>query len=563
MKINTTEIEEWIAHDPQEETRAELSSLLARAKDGDTAAKDSLADRFRGPLQFGTAGLRGKMGAGPFRMNRAVVRRAAAGLTAWLKEKIGSDALVVIGYDARYNSADFAKDTAAIVTAAGLRAKIMPRTLPTPLLAFAVRHLHADAGVMVTASHNPAQDNGYKVYVGNRAVDADGNGVQIIPPTDGEIAAKIAAAPHADEIPLAESGWEEIEETVIETYIRNTVEKLGRTGARDLKIVYTAMHGVGYETMMKIFAGAGFTDVTGVPEQIAPDPDFPTVAFPNPEEAGALDLAIALAEKENADIVIASDPDADRCSAAVPTAEGWRQLSGDEIGSVLGEIAARRNAGKGREATLASSVVSSRLLEQIARHHGLHYQATLTGFKWIARAPKIIYGYEEAIGFCVNPADVKDKDGISAGLALAVEAARLKAEGRSMTDALDDLYRRHGVYLSGPVTVRVEDLSIIPATMAKLRTCPPTVLAGSKVVRFEDLSKGSAKLPPTDAVKIVTEANDRVIIRPSGTEPKVKCYLEVIVPLKPEDEGGLRAAKTEAAKRLSLFKQDMHEALKL
>lgn len=563
MKINTTEIEEWIAHDPQEETRAELSSLLARAKDGDTAAKDSLADRFRGPLQFGTAGLRGKMGAGPFRMNRAVVRRAAAGLTAWLKEKIGSDALVVIGYDARYNSADFAKDTAAIVTAAGLRAKIMPRTLPTPLLAFAVRHLHADAGVMVTASHNPAQDNGYKVYVGNRAVDADGNGVQIIPPTDGEIAAKIAAAPHADEIPLAESGWEEIEETVIETYIRNTVEKLGQTGARDLKIVYTAMHGVGYETMMKIFAGAGFTDVTGVPEQIAPDPDFPTVAFPNPEEAGALDLAIALAEKENADIVIASDPDADRCSAAVPTAEGWKQLSGDEIGSVLGEIAARRNAGKGREATLASSVVSSRLLEQIARHHGLHYQATLTGFKWIARAPKIIYGYEEAIGFCVNPADVKDKDGISAGLALAVEAARLKAEGRSMTDALDDLYRRHGVYLSGPVTVRVEDLSIIPATMAKLRTCPPTVLAGSKVVRFEDLGKGSAKLPPTDAVKIVTEANDRVIIRPSGTEPKVKCYLEVIVPLKPEDEGGLRAAKTEAAKRLSLFKQDMHEALKL
>lgn len=212
---------------------------------------------------------------------------------------------------------------------------------------------------------------------------------------------------------------------------------------------------------------------------------------------------------------------------------------------------------------MASSVVSSRLLEQIARHHGLHYQATLTGFKWIARAPKIVYGYEEAIGFCVNPADVKDKDGISAGLALAVEAARLKAEGRSMTDALDDLYRRHGVYLSGPVTVRVEDLSIIPATMAKLRTCPPTVLAGSKVVRFEDLSKGSAKLPPTDAVKIVTEANDRVIVRPSGTEPKVKCYLEVIVPLKPEDEGGLRAAKTEAAKRLALFKQDMHEALKL
>ncbi|WP_353067014.1 phospho-sugar mutase [Arcanobacterium hippocoleae] len=503
------------------------------------------------------------MGAGSFRMNRAVVRRAAAGLTSWLQAKVGTDAVVVIGYDGRHHSFEFAEDTAAIVTAAGMTALLMPRMLPTPMLAFAVRQLNADAGVMVTASHNPPQDNGYKVYLGARAIDENGRGAQIVPPVDAEIAAQIAAAPAADEIELAASGWQSVPEAVIDEYVKTTTENIFPRNPGDLKIVYTAMHGVGLETMQRVFTAAGFTDVTGVPEQIDPDPDFPTVAFPNPEEAGALDLAQTLAKELNADIVIASDPDADRCSAAVPTAAGtWRQLSGDEIGAILGEEVARTAVSNGHtDGTLAASIVSSRLLAQIAKHHALRFQATLTGFKWISRAEQIIYGYEEAIGFCVNPAAVKDKDGISAALLLATIAARLKTEGKTLLDELDRLAVRHGLYLSAPVTVRVEDLSIIPATMAKIRQKPPAQLAGSEVAEIEDLSAGSATLPPTDAVKILTVNNDRVIIRPSGTEPKVKCYLEVIIPV--QSAADLPAAKEAGLNRLAQFKADMHEVLKL
>ncbi|MFC5370402.1 phospho-sugar mutase [Arcanobacterium bovis] len=561
MNYSSEQVREWINHDPEEETREELTAILAAAEAGDQAAAADLADRFQGTLQFGTAGLRGAMGGGPFRMNRAVVRRAAAGLTAWLRTRVGDDAVVVIGYDARYHSADFARDTAAIVTAAGARAILMPRNLPTPVLAFAVRYLGADAGVMVTASHNPPQDNGYKVYLGGRAIDASGNGVQIVPPVDAEIAAQIDAAPHADEIPLAESGWDTVPETVIDAYV-DSVSQMAGPGSRDVKIVYTAMHGVGTETMMKVFAKAGFTQVVGVPEQIEPDPAFPTVAFPNPEEPGALDLAIALAKAENADIVIASDPDADRCSAAIPTGDGeWRQLSGDEIGSLLGECVAIGAERDGVQGNLASSIVSSRLLEKIAHSHGLGYQATLTGFKWIARAPEIIFGYEEAIGFCVKPQAVKDKDGISAAVLLAWLAAHLRENGTDLQGDLDRIAIREGLYLSGPVTIRVEDLSIIPATMAKVREFPPTELVGSPVTSIVDLSRGTDSLPPTDAVMIHTQANDRVIIRPSGTEPKVKCYLEVIEPVA--DEAALPAAKERAAARLAQFKLDMAQVLKL
>lgn len=563
QNVDFNAVKEWLKHDPEQTDRAELKRVLEAAESGEEAALADLADRFQGNLQFGTAGLRGKMGAGPFRMNRAVVRRAAAGLTAWLQEKVGTDALVVIGYDGRHHSAEFAADTAAIVTAAGARAMLMPRTLPTPMLAFAVRHLDADAGVMVTASHNPPQDNGYKVYLGGRAIDENGRGAQIVPPVDAQIAEKIESALPADEIPLAVDGWESIPESVMEAYAAATVNLVDAGKPRKLKIVYTAMHGVGLETMSKVFAAAGFDDVTGVPEQIHPDANFPTVTFPNPEEAGALDLATKLAKEIAADIVIASDPDADRCSAAVPTADGtWRQLSGDEIGAILGDAMAARAAASGNtDATLASSIVSSRLLAQIANYHGLNYQATLTGFKWISRAEGIVYGYEEAIGFCVNPQAVKDKDGISAALLLTAIAARLKAEGKTLLDELDRLALRHGLYLSAPVTVRVEDLSIIPATMAKIRKNPPTSLAGSPVASIEDLSKGSDTLPPTDAVKILTEADDRVIIRPSGTEPKVKCYLEVIVPVTAET--ALADAKETGMQRLTQFKADMAEALKL
>lgn len=549
----------WIAADPSEADRAELEDLLTKVASGEGDALIDLEDRFAGTLEFGTAGLRGEMAAGPNRMNVAVVRRAAAGLVAWLTDKVASDPVVVVGFDARYHSNEFARDTAAIVQAAGGRALVMPSALPTPLLAYAVRALGADAGVMVTASHNPPKDNGYKVYLGGRSVEDVGNGVQIISPVDAEIAAKIAEAPAANEVPMAE-GWEVLDESIVDEYIADTLA-VTPAGPRDLKIVYTAMHGVGNSLVEPLLRLAGFTDVVPVDSQISPDPDFPTVAFPNPEEDGALDEAIATAERVGADIIIASDPDADRCSAAIVTDEGWRQLSGDEIGSILGEQVASETAAEGRSGTLASSIVSSQLLEQIATHHGLNYSSTLTGFKWIARAPKIIFGYEEAIGFCVHPELVKDKDGVSAALTIATTAAAAKAQGYSLQDKLDELALRHGVYHTAPVTVRVDDLSIMPATMAKVRATPPTELIGIPVAQVDDLAQGSADLPPTDALRIVTAEGDRVIVRPSGTEPKVKCYLEVIVPVASAEQ--LPQAKVAAAQRMERFKADVSKMLTL
>ena len=558
MSYNLTEVQDWIANDPSEADRGELTALLERAENGDPDAAAELSDRFAGTLQFGTAGLRGAMAAGPNRMNRAVVRRAAAGLVRYLLEKVGDDALLVIGNDARYHSREFAEDTAAIAAAAGIRALIMPRELPTPLLAYAVQHLGADAGVMVTASHNPARDNGYKVYLGGRCADQFGQGVQLVSPADADIAALIAAAPAAGDIPLADT-YGTIGEDVIDSYVSETAALVPAMYSRDLKIVYTAMHGVGTPIMRRIFSEAGFENVIEVAEQCTPDPDFPTVPFPNPEELGALDLAKELAASVDADIVIASDPDADRCSAAVPDHGTWRQLSGDEIGSLLGEYLAGGAVLEPGTPTFASSIVSSRMLEQIATSHGLAYQATLTGFKWIARTPHIAYGYEEAIGFCVNPGAVRDKDGLSAGILLAVLASKLRDQGSDLLGELDRLYTKHGVYLSGPVTVRVDDLSIIPATMAKVRTTPPTTLAGSPVARVWDLSEGSDALPATDGIAWFTDAHDRVIIRPSGTEPKVKCYLEVYLPAGSD----LQATKAEAAARLEQFKEDVSAALVL
>ncbi|MEW6894023.1 phospho-sugar mutase [Trueperella pyogenes] len=553
------DVRAWMSADPSEENRNELAALLAAAEAGDSAASAELEDRFAGTLQFGTAGLRGVMEAGPNRMNSAVVRRAAAGLVAWLKEKVAPDFVVVIGYDARYHSEEFARDTAAIVTAAGGTAHLMPGKLPTPLLAYAVRKYGADAGVMVTASHNPPKDNGYKVYLGGRAAAADGNGVQIVPPVDKEIAAKIAAAPAANEVPMAD-GWNMIPASIVDDYVADTLARVA-DGPRDLKIVYTAMHGVGKSLVHPLLAAVGFADVVDVASQVEPDPAFPTVAFPNPEEAGALDEAIAVAQAVDADIIIASDPDADRCSAAIPTPNGWRQLSGDEIGAILGEQVGAAAKASGTAGTLASSIVSSQLLEQIARVHGLGYRSTLTGFKWIARAPEILFGYEEAIGFCCYPDLVKDKDGVSAALVLAITAAKMKAEGKSLQDVLDALAIRHGVYLTAPVTVRVDDLSIIPATMAKVRKEPPTELIGVPVASIEDLSEGSPDLPPTDALRILTAEGDRVIVRPSGTEPKVKCYLEVIVPVA--DAEDLSRARTAAAERMERFKADVSQMLTL
>ncbi|MGM0384872.1 MAG: phospho-sugar mutase [Actinomycetota bacterium] len=545
-------VEAWIADDPDPDTRKELEVLLAASDDPDADAE--LADRFAGFLQFGTAGLRGTLGAGPNRMNRAVVIRAAAGLAAFLRQEVGEDFSVVIGCDARYGSEQFARDTAAVVTGAGGRALLLPPRLPTPLVAFAVRHLKADAGVMVTASHNPPQDNGYKVYLGGRAVTGAGEGTQIVPPYDAQIAAQIAAVESVAAVPLAGSGWEQLGEGIRESYLDRVVSLVPSGMAGALTIVHTSMHGVGNATTMEAFHRAGFQDVHVVPEQADPDPDFPTIAFPNPEEPGALDLAFDLAKEVHADIILANDPDADRCSVAIPVDGSWRQLTGDEVGWLLGSQAATLAATAGAGGVLACSIVSSRMLEKIAAAHGLRHEYTLTGFKWISRVDGLVFGYEEALGYCVDPQYVRDKDGISASLRIALLASQLLSDGQTLADLLDRLAMQHGAHATNPLTIRVEDLSRIARAMAALRAMPPAELAGSPVVETADLSEGWRGLPPTDALHFLTEAGDRVVARPSGTEPKLKCYLESIVPVV---DGDLAAARSAAAERVAAVRADM------
>lgn len=567
----------WIADDPDPVTAAELTALLERAAgegsgDADEAAAADLASRFEGPLAFGTAGLRGAIGAGEHRMNRAVVIRAAAGLAAFLAESLPEQTpRVVIGYDARRGSAQFALDTAAVVTAAGGEALVMPALWPTPVLAFAVRHLGADAGVMVTASHNPPADNGYKVYLGGRVVTGAGQGAQIVAPFDVLIAQKIAAVASVAQTPRAEAGWHVLGEEIHEAYLARVDAVAGRASADEagLRIVHTPMHGVAGGTTVAALAQAGFGDVHVVPEQAEPDPDFPTVAFPNPEEPGALDLAFALARDVEADLVLANDPDGDRCAAAIPdpyAAGGWRALTGDEVGSLLGEQAAALAAPGD---VLASSLVSSSLLPRIAAAHGLEHRATLTGFKWISRVARLAYGYEEALGYCVDPAGVRDKDGVSAAVRLALLAGRLRAQGRTITDALDDLALAHGVVATSPLSLRVTDLALIGEAMARLRTNAPATLAGAPVSRTVDLAtglhvptpEGGYHLPPTDGLWFETSDGVRAVVRPSGTEPKLKAYLEVVEPVDgPRD---LAAAKARAAQRVSALRSDMAAAIGL
>ncbi|NUK19476.1 phospho-sugar mutase [Streptomyces lunaelactis] len=523
----------WLDEDPDSETRDELGKLIA-ARD-----LDELAARFGGTLQFGTAGLRGELGAGPMRMNRAVVIRAAAGLAAYLKAKGQGDGLVVVGYDARYKSTDFARDTAAVMVAAGLRAAVLPRPLPTPVLAFAIRQLGAVAGVEVTASHNPPRDNGYKVYLGD--------GSQIVPPADAEIAAEIEAVRSLNDVPRAESGWDVLGDEVLDAYLARTDVVLTAGSPRTARVVYTAMHGVGKDVVTAAFARAGFPAPTLVQEQAEPDPAFPTVAFPNPEEPGAMDLAFETARRAEPDIIIANDPDADRCAVAVPNGKDgkdWRMLRGDEVGALL----AAHLVHKGARGTFAESIVSSSLLGRIADAAGLPYEETLTGFKWIARVDGLRYGYEEALGYCVDPEGVRDKDGITAALLVAELASELKEQGRTLTDLLDDLAVAHGLHATDQLSVRVDDLGIIADAMRALRERPPTVLAGLRVVTAEDLNRGTDKLPPTDGLRYYLdgEFKARVIVRPSGTEPKLKCYLEVVVPVADASElGTARARATE------------------
>jgi phosphomannomutase len=539
----------WRGDDPDSTTRDELDRLLAAAESGDAAAEGELADRFSGLLEFGTAGLRGALGAGPNRMNRSVVIRAAAGLTAYLKDEggAGERPCVVIGFDARYNSDVFARDTAAVVIAAGGRALLLPQPLPTPVLAFAIRHLGADAGVMVTASHNPPQDNGYKVYLGD--------GSQIVPPADADIARHISAVERVTDVARAPEGWETLGESLLSDYLDAVVTVVDPSSPRDLSIVHTSLHGVGHGTVHEAFLRAGFAAPIAVDEQAVPDPDFPTVAFPNPEEKGAIDLALARAREVRCDLVIANDPDADRCAAAIldPATGDWRMLRGDEVGALLGAHLVAR--GVDRRDVFANSIVSSRLLASIARAAGIRHEETLTGFKWISRVEGLRYGYEEALGYCVAPDLVRDKDGVSAALLLAELAAGLKAQGRTLSDLLDDLAAEHGVHATDSFAVRVDDLAQIDVLMGRLRAEAPSSVAGIDVRRLDDLSRGDGGLPPTDGLRFLLADDSRVIVRPSGTEPKVKVYLEVIEPVPTRDD--LSRSRAVAETRLASVRADL------
>ncbi|MBL0885020.1 phospho-sugar mutase [Myceligenerans indicum] len=602
-----SDAETWIADDVDDADRADLRDLLAKAADPHLreVALAELRDRFSGLLEFGTAGLRGAMAAGPHRMNRAVVITAAAGLGAYLASAVPGTPRVVVGYDARHRSADFARDTAAVLTAAGADVSLLPAPLPTPVLAFAVRRLDADAGVMVTASHNPAADNGYKVYLGGRAVTDSGQGAQIVPPYDARIAAeisRIAKGPGgASAVPRADSGWKVLGNDLHEEYLRRVASLRDPelhirdahapratpvsgartavaitqedTGPAPLRIVTTSLHGVGGRTLERVLADAGFTDVVPVEEQFDPDPDFPTVRFPNPEEKGALDLAMSIASDVRADIVIANDPDADRCAVAVYDADwgtyqgaetarshGWRMLTGDQVGALLGWDVARGTAS----GTLACSIVSSRLLGRIAERHGLRHATTLTGFKWIARTPDLVFGYEEALGYCVDPDAVRDKDGLSAALRVALLAERLKESGRTLLDALDDIARACGLYSTGQLAARFTDLARIPEAMGRLRAAPPDTLDGAPVTGVVDLSEGVDGLPPTDGIVLTADDGTRVIVRPSGTEPKVKCYLEVVSSVAGDATGeDLGRHRVAAQERLERLKKELASALGL
>ena len=534
--------QDWIDDDPDPTTRTELRRLLESAETDD-AARAELADRFAGRLEFGTAGLRGELAAGPNRMNRSVVIAAAAGLAAYLRGS-GAEGTVAVGYDARHGSERFAQDTAEVLRGAGLDATLLPRPLPTPVLAFAIRRLGCAAGVMVTASHNPPRDNGYKVYLGD--------GSQIVPPADQEISGHIDAVGPVAGIPR-KGGWARLGDDVVDEYVEAVAGLVPSDSPRELSTVYTPLHGVGDDVWRRVLERAGFAPSAVVPEQQAPDPDFPTVAFPNPEEPGAIDRAVALASSTGADLVVANDPDADRCAVAVPDGDGWRMLRGDELGVLLGDFLLRR----GVTGVYATSIVSSSLLARMAGEHAVPFTETLTGFKWIGRVPGLAFGYEEALGYCVAPELVRDKDGVSAGLRVVELAAELRAVGSSLIDRLDEIAARYGVYATDALSVRVSDRSRIADAMGRLRQQPPESLGGFAVEAVDDLREGGSGLPATEGLRYRLADGGRVVVRPSGTEPKLKCYLEVVVPVT---DGDVRAARATAAGRLASVRRDLAAA---
>ena len=516
------EVQAWIGDDPDPKTAGELQALL------DAEDETTLSKHFNGFLQFGTAGLRGPIGPGPSCMNRAVVGRTAAGIASYMKKR--GMTKVVIGRDARYGSEDYTFETAEIMSGAGMEVFILPRPLPTPVLAFATAHLGCDIGIMVTASHNPPQDNGYKVYVGPVADGINYASSQIINPTDGFIASDIDAVTSLKSLARGKN-WTVLGEDVISEYVLRTSALAPRPG--DLKIVYTAMHGVGTETIQRVFNHAGFATLILVDEQCTPDPDFPTVAFPNPEEPGAIDLALKKARDFGADLVIANDPDADRCAAAINDPQvGWRMLRGDELGIVFGEWIARSNPS----GSFANSIVSSSALRKISGHYGVDFQEVLTGFKWIAKIENLAFGYEEAIGYAVDSDNVNDKDGISAAIFLAQIATDLKRDGLTISDLLNQVWERHGFHGTEQISIRVTDMSAITRLLAGLRSNPPREIAGRAVESIDDLAAPTDGLPPTDGLRIWLAGGIRIIVRPSGTEAKMKCYIEVVTATSDESQ---------------------------
>ena len=518
METLFTTAQNWLNQDPDQETRAELEQLIAEAKAGKADAQAELANRFNGRLQFGTAGLRGRLQAGSMGMNRVLVAQAAGGLAEYLKG-YDKEPSIVIGYDGRKNSDVFARDTAEIMAGAGIKAYLLPRKLPTPVLAYAIQYFDTTAGVMVTASHNPPEDNGYKVYLGK----ANGGG-QIVSPADKEIAAlidKVAAGNIAD-LPRSQN-FTVLSDEIVDAYIAKTAS-LAKEPACDINYVYTAMHGVGYEVLSKTLAKAGLPQPHIVAEQVWPDGTFPTVNFPNPEEKGALDLAIEVAKKHNAEFIIANDPDADRLAVALPDAAGnWKPLHGNVIGCYLGWYLAKQYHAQGKKGVLACSLVSSPALAEIAKKYGFDSEETLTGFKYIGKVNGLLFGFEEALGYLVDPDKVRDKDGISAAIVFLDLVRSLKKEGKTLADYAADFTKEFGAYVSGQISIRVSDLSEIGKLMSALRNNPPAEVGGFKVATFLDHTKTDRQ---SDILVFVLENGSRLIARPSGTEPKIKFYLD-------------------------------------
>lgn len=538
------EARNWLAEDPDDTTRGVLRQQLDSATRGEDPAIELLAEEFSGPLAFGTAGLRAPLGPGPARMNRVVVSRAAAGIAEWLAGRGATGGPVLIGHDARHGSARFALDSAQILAAAGFDVRLVEQPVPTPVIAFGVRRLHACAGIVVTASHNPAPDNGYKVY--------DGSGSQIIAPSDEEISACIVRASARPPAELARSdSWQAAGPQLLDDYLERIASLLADKDPRDVRWVHTAMHGVGAAPMIRAAARIGLPGPLEVAEQREPDPDFPTLPFPNPEEPAAMDLAMALAARNDADVAVATDPDADRCAIAVPGPDGWRRLTGNELGSLLADDAVRR----GQPGVLARSVVSGTQIDSIAARGGRPLVITPTGFKWIGRVPDLAFGYEEALGYCCDPAVVADKDGISASVVVLRLVAELKAQGHSLTDRLDDIDRSHGVHVTSQLAWRVADRTLIEGVMGTLRRTPPVELAGAPV-GTHDLLPGGDGLPPIDALEF-SRPGLRVFVRPSGTEAKLKCYLEVVV--DPAGTGeDLRTARVRGRVAMTALREEVN-----